>query len=257
MNHYKYTTYNSSQIKKTKKKKGKGGLFKKILAGLILILFISGITYALFFCPLIRIREIKIFGINAEIESQMRDKTREFLSKKKLLVFPNDGIVLFNSDKLKADLEELGAIKNISVNWNMPNSLEIKAEERAGILNWCRNDGCAVIDDGGIKISDTLDADLAIVNDNCGEEKFDAQKINFIKDASKSLLQLNLKPSGFFLENCFTLKLAAKVSGFDIYFDLSRSVSDQIEVLQSILTDKTRVISEYIDLQVEGRVYYK
>lgn len=242
---------------KDRNRKNTFKLFKRIFAVFIAAILVGGIVYALFFCPLIRVREIKISGVKAEIESQISDKAKEFLSRKTLLIFPNDSIVLFNSNALKTEIEKIGGVKNASVSWNMPNSLEIKTEERRGVLNWCQADRCSVVDEEGTEISGFLDSSFAIVNSDCRDGNPQAEKIHFIQEALDYLSKINLNPKSFYLESCFTQKLSAKVAEFEIYFDLSRSVKDQIEVLQNVLEDKNRVISEYVDLQVEGRVYYK
>jgi len=258
MQQYKYTAHRSKRNKKRTLNS-----IKHVFFGLALVILAGAIIYALFFCSLIRVKEIKISGVNVEIESQIRNKTKEFLGQKKIWFFPNDGIVLFDGDKLKSEIKKIGAVKDVFVKWKMPNSLEIRAEEREAAFNLCNSNGCFVIDDEGAVISDMLDGRLIVVNENCDDLEYcDKGKIQFIKETYELLDKTGIKMSSASLENCFTQKLSVKTDmGFKIYFNLTRPIKDQITVLRNILQkfsllDKKEKL-EYIDLQIEGKVYYK
>lgn len=252
------------ETEKRREKKNTLKILKRVFEVFILAIMAGSIVYILFFASFTRIKEINITGANAEIKSQAGEAIRDFLNRKILRVFPADGIVLFSRKKAQEEIEKLESIKSAAVKWNIPNSLDISIEERIGALNWCDTGNCGVLDAGGFKMSEALDANFPIVNENCKSENFEnnsqnnkINKIIFISELNNLLSRIDIKTKNFYLEDCFTQKIIAKTGEFDIYFNLAVSAEKQVNVLQNILADKNRVIEEYVDLQVEGRVYYQ
>lgn len=252
------------ETEKRREKKNTLKILKRVFEVFILAIMAGSIVYILFFASFTRIKEINITGANAEIKSQAGEAIRDFLNRKILRVFPADGIVLFSRKKAQEEIEKLESIKSAAVKWNIPNSLDISIEERIGALNWCDTGNCGVLDAGGFKMSEALDANFPIVNESCKSENFEnnsqnnkINKIIFISELNNLLSRIDIKTKNFYLEDCFTQKIIAKTGEFDIYFNLAVSAEKQVNVLQNILADKNRVIEEYVDLQVEGRVYYQ
>lgn len=218
-----------------------------------------------FFAPCSRIKDIKIEGGSAEIQFKISSKLLEILNRKVFKLIPADGFFVLNKDKIKKEIIEACGLKSASLAWKFPNSLIIKTEQRESKLNWCAEGNCAIIDSEAVKISDGINSELFVVNESCEEiEKGrSAEKVKFIVEISESIsTRFDIKPKSFYLENCLTQKLVLKTNiGFDIYFNISRSSKSQLEALYGILYGKIPRIDwdklEYIDLQVEGRVYYR
>lgn len=253
-----------SERKKRGERKSALKLLKFVFETIFFLFFIGVLIYLLFFASFAKIKNVRVKGGSTRIEMQTVQKAEEFLSGKFLWFFPKNGIVLFNLNKQKmVDAIRQNDIKEIFIEYKWFNSVEIEIKEREGALNWCNEDDCVILDSEGEEISKGIDGDYPIINEKCSieGEKKKCDKVKFIFAISKFIsTKTNLKIKSYFLEDCFSQKLVAKVSsGPQIYFDLARSAEDQGVILEGILAERFESLYglEYIDLQVEGKVFYK
>lgn len=260
LNQNKYTA-RRSEIKRKNTQK----IIRRSFGFIIILGLFSGIFYLLFFCKFFRIKNISVKSSGAAVEAEVLEAAKEVLGRKVFNILPLDSLALFNKDKISKEISESCALKSISINRKFPSSLEIQTEERKGIINWCDADDCHLIGEDGEIASKDLNPDFAMVSENCSDEskKRNKEKAAFILKANELIAnKLDIKIKSFSLESCFTQKLAAKTdAGFEVYFNLSRPVDEQENVLYNVLIEKISKKDwgklEYIDLQVEGKVYYK
>lgn len=248
-----------------RKQKNTQKIFRRVFGVIIIAVLFSGIFYLLFFCKYVKIKSIAVKGSGAAIEAQVSEAAREVLENKVFKILPSDSLILFNKKKVSKEISEKCALNAISITRKLPSSLEIQIEERTGVLNWCDGDDCYLIDKDAAEASKDLDSSLPVVSESCTEtdRKHNKGKVDFVSSANGLILdKLGLRIKSFSLENCFTQKLVAKTDvGFEVYFNLARPVKEQTDVLYNVLTEKILeknwATIQYVDLQVEGRVYYK
>jgi len=236
---------------------------KRVFLTILFTAIISGSAYLVFFFPYLKIQDVSVTGASAEVNSQASRAMREFMDKKVFKFLPTDGIFLFNEQRAEEMLCQMSAIKSADVKWKMPNFLKINIIESQGVLNWCLNSNCFSVDADGKVTGDTLDSSLPIVNENCSSGKYvsDSQKLRFIINVKKAIKEkMGIDVGDVILDGCFTQKLTIKTSsGFEIYFNVSKSYEEQILVLQNVFETMSEVEKanlEYIDLQVAGKVFY-
>ncbi|TRZ78248.1 FtsQ-type POTRA domain-containing protein [bacterium] len=237
---------------------------KRVFLAIFFLIIISGSAYLVLFFPYLKVQDVSVIGASAEINSQASRAMHEFLDRKVLKFLPTDGIFLFDEQRAEEMLSQIPTIKSADVKWKMPNFLKVEITGSQGILNWCLNSNCFSVDADGKVTGDVLDSSLPIVNETCssGEYTVNSQKLQFITNVKKEIKQkMGIDTRDVVLDGCFTQKLALKTdSGFDIYFNTSRSYDEQILVLQNIfetMSEVERTNLEYIDLQVANKVFYR
>jgi len=256
--------YKKTIRRKTKKEKSIQKKIKCVFLTIFFLIFAGIIGYLLFFASFTKIKHVRVKSSSAKIESQTLNNIEDFLSGKFLWVFPKNGIFIVNCSKQKViSAITTNDIKDVSIKYKWPNSLEIEVSEREGALNWCNGDDCYILDEDGEEISKGIDGDFLIVNEKCSiaSEQRAKDKVKFIADMHKFIsFKTDLKIKSYYLEDCFTQKLIAKTSiGFQIYFDLSRPAKGQGVILSNVLSEKFDNLYnlQYIDLQIKDRIFYK
>jgi len=106
-----------------------------------------------------------------------------------------------------------------------------------------------------LKISQVTDE--ANVPVEFGKRVVSPEFIKFIKRLNEILpARLKINPSSYSItETTFDLK--ANTDKWAIYFDTTRDADAQVDVLGRAMQHPAFVVYEYVDLRVEGKVYYK
>lgn len=103
--------------------------------------------------------------------------------------------------------------------------------------------------------------DFSLEEFSLGKEMFSPQAMNAITDLRDNLYaQTGAKPLWFAFLTYPPQEIKLMTSeGWYVFFDLSRDAKNQLSILKTALTEKIpdRTKLEYIDLRIEGRIYYK
>ncbi|MFH1175449.1 MAG: hypothetical protein V1698_01870 [bacterium] len=255
--------WREQKIKKRKIERQKSG---KILWFFVGLFFLAAAFYLLVFSPFFKIKKVFVKCASARIEADALIKTEDFLKRKVCWILPMDSAIVFRLNKKKAAqiIGGSGEFQVAKLGLKRIRNLEVEVLERDSALNWCIDENCKVLGSDAFEISTGLVDSLPIVIDKCNGRHYEKEKIAFISEINQLILEkTDLKIKSYHLDECATQKLTAKiavaeVSNFEIYFNLLYSAEEQINILNSVLRKISYPVNlEYVDLQVEGKVFFK
>lgn len=231
---------------------------KKIIFYIVFVLVIIGLIVWFFvFSPYFKIKKIVINGqLNSDVKTEI-DK------------FYNQNILFFGVKKIESELAaRQSSIKSLDIYKGIPDILKVKVNVRNPIITWKTQDKTYYIDESGIifELNQNTDdlGNLPIIVDtknaqvDLGKQTLSKEFINFILDTNKyfntntgaSIKEFRINETTFQVE-------VVTDQGWRVYFDTTRSISNQLGALKKILAQYKDQIHEYVDLRVEGKAYYK
>lgn len=222
----------------------------KILS-LIVILFL-GLVYLFFFSPVFQIKNIEIVGSPS-------DEVRQ-----KLDALKNTNIFSFHAKQLEQEI--IAKNQNylaVKVYRGLPDTVRVKFQDREAKIIWQTQGQRYLVDKDAILFQKSEGiSDLPIVVDTRNldikipTQIATANFVDFVKSAHAEINQSNLVIQQFQI-NETTFQLEAITEGFKIIFNTLRPLSEQIDAFRTVYEKNQDEIKEYIDLRVEGWVYYK
>ncbi len=239
------------------------------IAIMFLILAVSAI-YLLFFSSWMRIEEINLNGLrtieSAEIFSiidSLKDQT--FFGKLELKPQLN---ILFFDDKYLSDkiTREYTVIENVEILKEFPHKLVVNIKERTPIGTWCLSGECYYFDNSGTLWGKALRSsgslllsvdDLRVFNDPVKIVDMKTfrpiiESVNGLDTAGLKITKVEI-PEGSIGD--FRLY---STNGYYLMFNNETKITKQTKILKILLDEKgTDFNPTYIDLRIEGRIYYK
>lgn len=221
---------------------------------------------------------------------------QEALDKKIWRLVPQKSVFLFSAKNTQSEISErYPEIKSVQVNKRFPNGLKLAIKERAGVGVWCqleqrvaatssqeemRVSQCFNIDQEGIIYRESALVEggfvLNIFSDKMAEPKIrdkvaSGETMDFIlklknelpqiKTADNAAMAANTTLAAVNFKTVSAEDLRVKTSAdFEIFFNPSYSIETQLNALRIVLDNEIKesyASLEYIDLRIEGRVYYK
>ncbi|MEX1063774.1 MAG: hypothetical protein WD898_01055 [Candidatus Paceibacterota bacterium] len=255
------------QLKSKKRKK----IFGKVMLGVIIILaIVGGIIYALFFTSWFDVRNVSITGPEDSLRSDINVVINEWLDKDFLSISRRSNIFLLSLEELSAImLSRFPKLDSVDISRKGQHDIEISASQRKPIGVWCTSTSCAYFDQKGIAYAETgQSAGFLILNvvdkrDNkimLGSSIILDDWLQKIILAKELLLKPDINVSRFEIpENTFDEFHAVTPVGWKIYFSVSTDISKQVSALASLLRERLSLaeITEYVDLRIQDRIYYK
>lgn len=230
------------------------------------LLVVLGLVYLLFGSGLFDIHHIKVVGAKTVPAQSVSDSLNKILDSS---LFGRNTILL-STDKLSKQLmdqdKQLGQVK---IGRDFINGLVVTITEETPSLGWQSGSSVFVLSSDGraIALADKADGTMPIVVDSAnipvkiGQKVVPIEFINFVQIIVKGLhaqkidfLQLSVPP-----ESIGELYVQTK-TGYKIKFDTSRDGAGQLSDLKAVLSSlstQKKLPTEYIDLRIEGRAFYK
>ncbi|MFH1460852.1 MAG: FtsQ-type POTRA domain-containing protein [Patescibacteria group bacterium] len=268
----------------SRNRKKRLSLKKVFFAGLFFCL-LGVVIYFAVWSPYFWIKQINIEQAETILEEKAKELAEEKLELKLTGFIPRKSIFLVSLSEIRIDiLEEFSEIKQVDFSRQMPDKLAIKIFERKQVGIWCqvqelststpeKINQCYYFDQEGVifKKSPLIKNSLMV---NIFSDKspvkirdrvLDSEMIDFILAIRQDLPRIKTA-SSLILEaiDFETISLgdlrATTNYGWQIYFNPSYSVSSQLEALRVVLAEQIKEgvnDLEYLDLRIEGRVYYK
>jgi cell division septal protein FtsQ len=158
-------------------------------------------------------------------------------------------------------------IKTATVSKYWPNRISVKITLKQPSLGWTSGNQSFLLDrDGTVIGAFPTGQALPVVQDNSnlpvqlGQRVVSSQFVGFTTDVAAAMARLKLGPAKLEVKDTTADLYATTTAGYQLIFDTSRSSVDEIADLQTILTAlaaQKKQASQYIDLRVVGRAYYK
>jgi len=231
-----------------------------VLVGLFLLL-LGGSVYALFFSDYFKIKSVEIAGAGEDIQSDVKN----------MLTWETDYMVLFNEKAFAQAVDEKwDDLAGVEVAKIWPNSLNITLIPEVAEIIWKSDGRLHLLNGSGVVLGaieeqNRLDKynDLPVVTDAANVPVEDGAKVvsrdfvDFVNIARNSIdMSIKREIESYEVEETtFNLKIKFR-EGFWAYFDTLRNPELQVEKL-AIFLENGRLVDQYVDLRVPGRVFYK
>ncbi len=240
----------------------------KIIAGAVVALaIIVGAIYFLFFSSVLKITTITINDDTNINKEQVTLAINNFLDTKSWFLRVRRNILFLNSGNLEAVLrDQMPLIKDISISKKYPHGLSVNLKEHLPLGIWCYSGSqCQYFDkdmavwgnpghsSGFILLS--VD-DQRVGTEKVVDEKFFKSILDTIQDLPESITTKEVIIPEMSLND---FKIVTD-KGYYIFFSYDSDLAGQLKVLKLFLGGKAKDPSfqpQYIDLRINGRIYYK
>ncbi|MFH1671395.1 MAG: FtsQ-type POTRA domain-containing protein [Candidatus Portnoybacteria bacterium] len=279
------------------KKKKKKISFKIILASAIFFCLLGGVAYFLIWSPFLWIEKIETKSDKEPryyTQEEIREIIQNVLENKLYNLIPQKSIFFFSKREMQQNiLDRYPEIREVEISRQLPNSLEIQIQERENVGVWCQIEyfetetttsspsikqrkvkDCFNIDRDGVIYKEAPLIESSFVLNifgrkdkeiNIREQATTPQIMSFILFAKEKLPEIkttqDISLSSVDFEVISNEELRVKTNlGWEIYFNPAYSVESQLDTLDLVLNEQIKEeLSnlEYIDLRIQGRVYYK
>lgn len=232
----------------------------KLIKLVVLLILVGLLIWFLFYSSVFKIKTVDVNGtLNPEVKTEIDN-------------FYGRNILSFRVGKIQNDLaKKQTSIKTLEINRGLPDTLKVQVNVRIPAIGWKTQDKNYYIDDEGVVFElaqgQTIDQNgekIIVIEDtknfaiNPGEQLVTPAFVNFVKTMIKNVKDnQNIQVTvARIIETTFQIE-ADTDQGFKIILSTDGNLDNQLKALTAVIKDKRQDIHEYVDLRIEGRVYYK
>jgi len=229
---------------------------------------VAGIIYLLFFSRLFDVREVSFNGLDTVSSEEFRVKINENLNQKILKYLPRRNNIFFfdSGDFEKRFASAYPVLKYVDIHKKFLHGLTLNFLERKPAGIWCFKERCSYFDEDKVLWGESAKSSGFIfltVEDKRDREnlKIDNEFFGPILEVAKSMageIKNIIIPEKSFNE------FRVYTADYHIIFTTEFDIQNQLDVLKIFMNDKTKDLPsadgfhpQYIDLRIDGRVYYK
>lgn len=240
----------------------------------VTILIIGGLMYLCLFSNLFKIKKIVLVDNKDVHLDQVEEIVNPILDRRRFLVFPGDSVFLVNKENIRTELTcNILQIESLQIKIRYPDVLKIIIQEKEPVIIWVTQNKAYFVDGEGeicYEISNELlkDTELPIVKDNLEKDVKPDDKVvteevlETIQDINKRFQsKTGYEILRFEIPAAMASELHVKTDiGFKVYFSCQRSIDAQLDDLVAVLEHQVKDQIgkvQYIDLRIEGWVYYQ
>ena len=226
---------------------------KKVWKPILFLVIIGGLYYFIFQSSFFRIK-------NIIIDQNLPPPVSDYMKQ-----YKGENIFALKSSEIREGLlAKYPELTHISVIRGIPDSIKVACSERVPKLVWESNATLYLLDENGIAYKQIQDSgSLPKVQDNKNLSVKENQLVvskNFIDFITE--LKPKLESNNFVIDhfevNETTFQIDALTDkGLILKFDITRLVDSQISDLVKFWEKYSGEAQSYIDLRVEGKVFYK
>ncbi len=236
----------------------------------LVIAAVGFILYLLFFSGFLEVKEISVNGLDKVSSDRFHNELNKRLNSKWLGMLEHQrNLIFFNSDIFKAEMLSIfPEIKDITLDKNLPHALNITLMEREAAGIWCfvgpPAGGCKYFDKEGNMWGEAAKSSgflILVVDDLRPDVQLDKNLLEDFITIYERLKDMNIFVSKFTVPSNFVGDFKVLTSNnYELLFSMDSNIDGQLEVLDIFLTEKrgeTSFKPQYIDIRIDGRIYYK
>lgn len=242
------------------------------ISGSISAVLIAGVSvfYILFYSNMMQITDISITGLKTIEASQFYESINSNLNQNALGINslkPNKNILFFDTDSMRNEfIEKFPILKSLTIKKEYFHKIALEFSERSAIGSWCRAESCYNFDDDGIlwgKTAKSSGSLLLIIEDfrttENNDKTINPELLNAIKSTYTELETINLKIKRIEIPaDSIGYFKAYLTNDHQLLMSTENEIKNQIKTLEIFLSNqKSDFKPEYIDLRIDGRVYFK
>lgn len=236
-----------------------------------IIAIVSGLIYIFFLARIFDVREVSFNGLDTINSDELRVKIDDTLNQRLLGYLSHRSNIFFvNTEKFEKELTSNYPIfKHINVHRKLLHGLVFDFLERKPVGIWCFEEKCSYFDEEKVLWGQPAKSSGFIfltVEDNRQTDKkqtmptgrqVDADFFGPIIEVAKNLkgeIKNIMIPKESFNE------FWVYTTDYYIIFTTDFDIQNQLDILKIFMKEKTKdpdFHPQYIDLRIEGRVYYK
>lgn len=224
-------------------------IFYACLIFSLLVIFV----YIFFFAPWFKIKNIDTVG---RVTPEIKDSLNVLIGK---------NLFSFRSKKIELSLmQNRENFSKIKIYRGIPDTVRVVFQEREPKIIWQIGGSRYLIDQDAIAFrlsSDDYSIPIVIDKSNLSIELpskiAPVSFVNFVRAADSEFKKNKFNIVNYEVEETTFQVSAVTDTGFKIILNTFKPLSDQIDALNKVYGDNKQDIKEYIDLRVEGKVYYK
>jgi len=218
-----------------------------------LAIFFAALVYLLFYSPFFQIKNIVVLGTASPPIVEDFNKLK------------GGNLLLFSSKRAEKIASSFAEVSAIRVSRGLPDTLKINLQTHEAKIVWQTNGTFFLVDNFGRVFQEVSGpGDLPKVLDNknlkvkIGENVVSENFLNFIADLNNSFREkTGVKIIRFEVNETIFQVDALTEQGWRAIFDTTGKAAAQLDALQRFSGTHQNEAKEYIDLRVEGRVYFK
>lgn len=220
---------------------------------LIFLIIILALVITFFFTPLFKINKIEVLSSDSDIGP--------FFD-----IYKGKNLFLIDPSQTKADIiKNFPEILDLQISKGIPNMLRIKVTEDTPKMVWQTNGVKYFVDEEGIvykKVEgDAPNLPLIVDNKNLPVEMQTpvviSSFVNFVTEIINKFNGTDLQVQSFEVNETSFQVTAVTKNNIKIIFDTTRPVQDQVVAAEKVYTEHKAEVTQYMDVRVEGKVYYQ
>ena len=250
-------------------------ILKIVVMVFLTIAVVAGLIYLLFFSRMFDVREVSFNGLDTVSSDEFKEKINEKLNQKILKYLPRKNNIFFvNTGSFEKEFASAYPVfKSVDIQKKLFHGLILNFLERKPAGVWCFKDVCSYFDEEKVLWGQPAKSSgfifLTIEDDRQTDKKqIDDDFFKPIMAVAKSMsgeIKNVIIPAGSFNE------FRVYTADYYIIFTTDSDIQNQLDILKIFMDEKIKnspsagampdgrqgFQPQYIDLRIDGRVYYK
>lgn len=222
--------------------------------------------YIVFFSGIFRVSRVDVQGPNSELSQDLEIESNKYIKA----LFTGSNWIFIDSGSLKSQLQKtFTGQESITVKKIFPNRIEVKTDEQQSAIIWKTGNQRYVVSINGRSLSEIKDQNtngLPVVIDGSsipikvGDRVVSRDFVDFVIKLNDYFRDNKIEVEQIYV-NETTSELNAKLKdGYVVKFNTSDPADSQTRSLSAslaLIKSQNKKPSEYIDLRVTGKAFYR
>jgi cell division septal protein FtsQ len=240
---------------------------KRLIRPIIVVLFLAIVSYMVLASNIFKINKIEIEGNQTIDSEEVRSQVGSIITgssiSQNIIFVPSSNI----EKQLKKDNYQIADVKVTRIPFN---TIKVTITEQKPSILWKSGNNLSIITENGRGFigepNDELKKNLPTVEDLSnlpvkeGDKVVSQEFVKFVNDIYVFLPQNGINISTTQIEETTTEIIVITKEGYRIRFDTTRPFDEQLTDLKSVLDSlkqQGKKPTQYVDLRINGKVFYK